>query len=123
MRRTPNPKVGEVWDVDFSPQIGHEQGGTRPALVISNERFNNLRHQLRFVAPFTGTNRGVPSHVSVEPPAGGLTKPSVIMCEQAKSQSLLRFRRKRGDMDAETVEAVQEMVRRLLTNARNTSGK
>jgi hypothetical protein len=32
------------------------------------------------------------------------------MCEQVGAQSLLRFRRKRGEVSAETLEAVQRIV-------------
>ena len=79
------PKAGEVWNVDFSPQVGREQAGVRPALVISHDRFNRLRNDLHIVVPITGTDRGLAYHVTVSPPEGGLTKASQIMCEQEKS--------------------------------------
>ena len=31
---------GDIIYVDFNPQSGHEQKGTRPVLVISNNDFN-----------------------------------------------------------------------------------
>lgn len=31
---------GEIWNVDFDPIIGHEQGGCRPALILSQDAFN-----------------------------------------------------------------------------------
>jgi mRNA interferase MazF len=107
---TRNPRAGEIWDVSFSPQIGHEQGGIRPALVVSVDGFNDIPHSFRIVAPITGTDRGLPNHLRIAPPEGGLTKPSVIMCEQVKSQSVLRFRRKRGDASLETVEQAQRLI-------------
>jgi len=110
LSETRNPAAGEVWDVNFDPQVGHEQGGIRPALVVSGDRFNRIPHSFRIVAPITGTDRDLPHQVKLEPPEGGLTKPSVIMCEQIKSQSLLRFRRKRGDASPETVEQVWGLV-------------
>lgn len=36
------PKVGDIWYVDFSPQVGREQAGVRPALVVSNDAFNEV---------------------------------------------------------------------------------
>jgi mRNA interferase MazF len=107
---TRNPAAGEIWDVDFDPRIGHEQGGIRPALVISIDRFNRIPHDLRIVVPITGTDRGLPHHVKVAPPEGGLTKPSLIMCEQVKSQSLLRFKRKRGTINPDSLDRVQHLV-------------
>ena len=105
-----NPRAGEIWDVNFSPQIGYEQGGIRPALVISTDDFNDVPHSFLIVVPITGTDRGLSNHVRIAPPEGGLTKPSVIMCEQVKSQSVLRFRRKRGAASPEIVSQVQRLV-------------
>ncbi|MGZ3625202.1 MAG: type II toxin-antitoxin system PemK/MazF family toxin, partial [Ktedonobacteraceae bacterium] len=35
-----NPRRGEIWDVNWSPGRGAEQKGTRPALIIQNDRGN-----------------------------------------------------------------------------------
>jgi mRNA interferase MazF len=104
------PKVGEIWDVDFSPQMGREPAGVRPAVVISNDRFNRLRNDQHIVVPITGTDRGLAYHVRVEPPEGGLTKTSQIMCEHEKSQSITRFMRRRGVVSDQTLRHVQEIV-------------
>jgi mRNA interferase MazF len=109
-----NPRVGEVWDVNFSPQVGHEQGGIRPALVISGNQFNDIPHSFRIVVPVTGTDRGLIHQVTIAPPEGGLTKPSIIMCEQAKSLSILRFKRRRGVVSREIVDQVQRLVGRFI---------
>ena len=34
------PSRGEVWDLQFEPAIGHEQAGSRPALILSEDLFN-----------------------------------------------------------------------------------
>lgn len=102
--------VGEVWTVQFDPVVGHEQGGLRPGLVVSNADYNSTPHELRLVVPITGTYRGVPSQLLVYPPEGGLTKRSVILCEQVSAQSLLRFRRKRGEVTEQTLMRVQAVV-------------
>ena len=110
MPTTPAPMVGEVWDVDLNPQVGREQGGYRPALVISNDFFNEVPNGLHIIVPITGTDRGIRYHIRLAPPDGGLTKPSVIMCDQARSQSVMRFRRKRGVVSPELLHRVQAMV-------------
>jgi mRNA interferase MazF len=108
------PRAGEVWNVDFSPQIGREQAGVRPALVISHDRFNRLRNDLHIVVPITGTDRGLAYHVTVNPPEGGLTKVSQIMCEQEKSQSIQRFIDRRGVVSDETLRLVREIVAKFI---------
>jgi mRNA interferase MazF len=45
-------KQGHIIWLDFDPQTGHEQKGRRPALVISNETFNNFSN-LAVVCPIT----------------------------------------------------------------------
>lgn len=105
-----DPASGEVWTLWLPPGVGHEQEGLRPALVISNENYNLSPHGLRIVVPITSRNREIPLHYPVDPPEGGLTKSSVIMCEQVAAQSLLRFRKKRGEVSAETLVAVQDIV-------------
>jgi mRNA-degrading endonuclease toxin of MazEF toxin-antitoxin module len=90
--------------------VGREQQGIRPTLVVSNQHYNTTPHSLCIVAPITGTHRGVPSHYPVDPPEGGLSKTSVVLCEQVRALSLLRFRRKRGEVTIETLEAVQRII-------------
>lgn len=109
-----NPKEGETWDVTFDPVVGHEQGGFRPGLVVSNDQFNNTPHGLCLVAPFTGTHRGIPSHIPIAASDGGLSKPSVVMCEQVRSVSVLRFRRRRGVLSSATLALVRATVARFI---------
>lgn len=113
MRPLPAPHLGHVWAVDFDPVRGHEQGGLRPALVISNDLYNTTPHTFCIVVPLTRTYRGIPSHLPIDPPAGGLTARSFLLCEQAKSISVTRLRRLMGTVDPGMVQRVQEMVARF----------
>lgn len=110
MRSMHEPRTGEVWLVDFSPQIGREQGGVRPALVISSDYFNLAPNDLHYLVPLTTRDRDLRYHIRIEPPEGGIKTPSVIMCDQAKSQSVLRMIEKQGKVSAETLNHVQRMV-------------
>lgn len=107
MPRTPEPMVGEVWEVVFGTGVGREQHGIRPALVISIQEYNGIQHGLCIVVPMTGTHRGIPSQLDVTPPEGGLTKPSVILCEQVRAVRLLRLRRRRGTVTDDTLQRVR----------------
>ena len=35
------PSRGEVWQVQFSPTRGREQEGSRPAMIVSVDKFNH----------------------------------------------------------------------------------
>lgn len=104
------PGTGEVWTIWLDEGVGHEQAGLRPALVISTTDYNDVPHGLRIIVPITTRDRGIPLHYPMEPPEGGLVHPSVILCEQVSAQSVLRFRRKRGDVSQDTLDAVQAIV-------------
>jgi len=75
---------GTIIKINFNPQAGHEQAGYRPALVISNNIFNE-KINLSIVCPITNTNNHFPLHV----PLDERTKTSgVILCEHIKSLDL-----------------------------------
>lgn len=114
MRQTPQPRLGEVWSAVFDPATGHEQRGVRPALVISNDDFNQLPHTFCILVPLTRTNKDIPSHIPVHPPQGGLRETSFIMCEQEKSPSVTRLRRRMGSVDGATVDLVQATIARFI---------
>jgi mRNA interferase MazF len=77
-------KQGQIIKVDFSPQLGHEQAGYRPALVISNEIPEEASGML-VLCPITHTNRGNHLHIPLE---AGLKTDGYVMCDQLKSVDL-----------------------------------
>lgn len=105
---------GEVWLVDLEPVRGHEQGRKRPALVLSADAYNRGAATLVVVAPMTKTDRGVPLHVRVDPPEGGLTDTSFVMCDAVRSVSKERLIRRWGDVEARTLSLVGDRLRILL---------
>ncbi len=74
------PQKGDFVIVNFNPQSGHEQQGRRPALVISNNAFNQ-KMGLAIVCPITNTDRKIPFHIQVQ--SNKLS--GFIMTEQVKS--------------------------------------
>ena len=79
------PSRGEIWLVDLNPVCGHEQAGRRPALVVSVDGFNHGPAGLVIVIPITTKDKGIPLHVGVFPPEGGLNEQSFIKCEDVRS--------------------------------------
>lgn len=73
------PERGDVVNLNFSPQAGHEQAGKRPALVISEKKFN--QKGLFFVAPITNQVKGHAWEIPV-PKGYGVT--GVILANQLK---------------------------------------
>lgn len=106
----PEPHPGDIWLVDCDPQVGREQGGIRPALIVSNEYFNQLPNDLFVILPVTTRNRGVRLHVPIAPPEGGLKRPSVIMCDQVKAASMDRLLEQWGKVEEETLDRVIQVL-------------
>jgi len=75
------PSKGDFVALTFDPQSGHEQKGRRPALVVSNDLFNQ-KIGLALVCPLTNTDRKIPFHIGV-PASCVLT--GFVMTDQIKS--------------------------------------
>jgi mRNA interferase MazF len=108
------PLRGEIWLVTLDPTIGREQAGTRPALVVSDDLFNQSHAELVVVLPITSKSKGVRSHVPVSPPEGGLAAPSYIKCEDVRSISIQRLGRRLGKVTATTMKEVETRLRIIL---------
>jgi mRNA interferase MazF len=108
------PSRGETWFVDLNPARGHEQAGKRPALVVSVDLFNSGPAGLVVVLPMTTKEKGIPFHVGIYPPEGGLKEQSLIKCEDIRSISKDRLLSRIGVVSTTTMEAVEDRIRILL---------
>lgn len=72
------PDAGEIVWLQFTSQIGHEQFGHRPALVLNPARYNRIG--LMLCCPMTTRIKGYPFEVLVEG-----TPDSVVLADQVKS--------------------------------------
>ncbi len=96
------PGSGDIVWLHFSPQAGHEQGGRRPALVLSPLAYNR-RAGLMLCCPLTTRIKGYPFEVPV---AGD--PPSVVLADQLRS---LNWRARRAEAKAHVDGAVMCAVR------------
>lgn len=108
------PLRGEIWLTTLDPTIGREQAGTRPALIISDDLFNQSHAELVVVLPITSKGKGIRSHVPVLPPEGGLSVESFIKCEDVRSISIQRFGRRLGKVSLRTMDEVENRLRIIL---------
>lgn len=58
------PDRGDIVWIDFDPVMGHEQGGHRPALIISPSSYNNAVG-LALCCPMTTKVKGYPFEVDI----------------------------------------------------------
>ena len=102
------PARGDLVWLDFTPQAGHEQAGTRPALVISPRDYNR-RVGLALVCPVTSSVKGYPFEVALP---RGLKLEGVVLADQVKSLDW-RARRARH-ADRVPPQVMQEVTGRIL---------
>ncbi len=105
------PERGDLIWLDFDPQMGREQGGRRPALVLSPSQYNG-RVGLCLVCSITNKTKGYPFEVALpdDSPATGF-----VLCDHLKSQDW-RSRNASfiGRVEDDLVEEVVERVQTLL---------
>ena len=75
------PDRGDLVWIQFDPTVGHEQGGHRPAFVISPRNYN-LLSGLVLLCPVTSKAKGYPFEVALPP---GLPVAGVVMADQIRS--------------------------------------
>jgi len=102
------PARGDLVWLDFTPQAGHEQAGTRPALVISPRDYNR-RVGLALVCPVTSSVKGYPFEVALPP---GLKLEGVVLADQVKSLDWRARRARHADQVPPHV--LQEVTGRIL---------
>ena len=101
------PDRGHIIWLSLDPQVGHEQAGRRPALVLSPEAYNS-RVGLALVCPITNRIKGYPFEV---PLPDGLPVTGVVLADQVKS---LDWRVRSAEHVGEVpTDVVEEVLRRL----------
>jgi mRNA interferase MazF len=100
---------------NLNPVRGHEQAGDRPVLIVSTDLFNHGPADMVIIVPITRTGRGIPIHVAVDPPEGGLSARSYLLCDGVRAISRDRLgARPWGRVSDETMNAVADRLRILL---------
>ncbi len=83
--------------VNFGPTIGAEIKKTRPAVIASNDVANRYSPVV-IVAAITGRSQPKYDEVFLQPPEGGVTKPSVILPNQIRTIDKRRLVKNTGKL-------------------------
>ncbi len=109
MARAYVPDTGEVVWLAFTPQVGREQAGHRPALVLSPKSYNG-KTGMMLCCPMTTQIKGYPFEVVV-----AAIPPSAVLSDQVKSLDWrVRKARRKGAVAAEVLDEVRGKIRALL---------
>ena len=98
-------KQGDIALVNFSPNIAHEQGGLRPAVIVSGNAFHVSG--LCFVCPITSQLKDYFGDVILTPhKTNGLSQKSETLVGQLKTIDQRRIKEVIGEITAEELQQI-----------------
>jgi mRNA interferase MazF len=102
------PERGDFVWIDFDPQVGHEQAGRRPALVLSPGSYNRATGRA-LVCPITSKVKGYTFEVSVT----GKRVDGVVLADQIKN--LEWSKQNTAFIERSDPEVVEDVLAKLAT--------
>ena len=110
---------GEIYLVDLSNQVGSEQAGIRPALIVQNEQ-GNLHAPTTIICPLTSQDKTpIETHVILTPSDAGMQmssilnkKISTVLCEQVRVVDKTRLKKKLGEVRNQA--KIEDINRKLM---------
>lgn len=96
-----------VWLANLDPVVGSEQGKTRPVMVISDTRLNNILPIVN-VLPLTSRKPGrriYPNEALIPIGALGLKAESIVLCYQIRTLDQRRLAKPLGVLNSAIIRA------------------
>ena len=101
------PGRWSIWLANLDPVVGSEQGKTRPVLVISDTRLNQILPVVN-VLPITSRKpqrRIYPNEALLPAGAAGLAAESIVLCYQIRTLDKQRLTKSFGSLDDANLRA------------------
>ena len=104
-------KRGEIYYADLSPVVGSEQGGMRPVLIVQNDIGNKHSPTVIAAAITSQINKAkLPTHIELEARSFGLSKDSVVLLEQIRTNDKKRLKERMGTLDDKLMDRVDNAI-------------
>ena len=103
-------KRGDIYFIAGTATTGSEQGGDRPAIIVSNDIGNRFAPIAEVVYLTTPKKAGLPTHVFI----GSAERPSVALCEQIVTVSKRRIERYVGRVTEEEMDKIDKALQKSL---------
>jgi mRNA interferase MazF len=104
-------KKGDIFFADLNQSLGSEQSGSRPVLVIQNNKGN--KHSPTIItAPMTSHRKNnLPTHVIIKSnECQGLKKDSVVLLEQIRTIDKRRLKFKLGSIGPNLISQIDKAL-------------
>jgi len=103
---------GELYLADLNQQVGSEQSGLRPVIIVQNEQGNN-HSPTTIICPITSKDKTeIATHVTITPEDCDIIKESIILCEQVRVVDKTRLKRKLGQVNNKKI--IEEVNKKLM---------
>lgn len=102
---------GDIYLVDLSANLGSEQGGLRPAVVVQND-VGNQYAPTTIICPLTTQKKSLSvTHVDLSPKDCGIRQESTVLCEQVRVIDKARIKKKLGEIqNKEKINAINQKI-------------
>jgi mRNA interferase ChpB len=104
-------KRGDIYLVSLDPALGHEQQGTRPVLILTQEAFNKLTRTPIVAAITNGGDFARRAGFTV--PLTGTRTPGVVRCDQLRTIDMTA--RKGRRLESVSAGLMDEVLARVFT--------
>jgi mRNA interferase MazF len=99
---------GDIWIADLDPVRGSEQGGTRPVLIIQNDRGNKFSPTVIVSAITSRKKKVLPTHVPIDTDC--LPYHSIVLLEQIRTVDKSRFLSFSGRISMAQMKLVERAI-------------
>ena len=107
-------KQGEIWNLYLDPVSGSEQGGRRPAVIISGNLLNQYLDVV-IICPLTSKIKNYKGNLILEPnKENGLVEKSEVLTFHIRSVSKSRLSQKLGKVSAGDVDFIKATLGDIL---------
>lgn len=103
---------GEIYLVDLGDNVGSEQSGVRPVLIVQNERGNRYSPTTIVCPLTTKAKQSLDTHLSLTAEECGIPKDSTVLCEQIRTIDKTRLQKKLGEISKQ--ETINDLNKALL---------
>ncbi|GGD86740.1 type II toxin-antitoxin system PemK/MazF family toxin [Planktosalinus lacus] len=107
-------KHGDIYEVYLDPVMGSEQGGRRPAVILSGNLANaNLKTVI--ICPLTSKVKNYYGNLILEPnKINGLAKKSEVMTIHTRSISKERLKAKLGNLNNAEMSVIIQSLEKII---------
>lgn len=107
-------RQGEIWEMYFDPVKGSEQGGRRPAVIVSGDLMNKYL-KVVIVCPLTTKVKNYKGNLILEPDKlNGLEEKSEVLTFHLRSVSKERLKNKLGSISKREVDLIKSTIDDIL---------